>query len=120
MFANDVTVTGTSVAVTYSLRSVKDGNSIRNDATVALDSPKAMLVKHEAITKGTLKSDRHLVRFERTAPQGTTLLPVLASAHVVIDAPRDTITAAQVLDLIDQLRNFLTAGNVTKLLNNEP
>jgi hypothetical protein len=120
MFANDVALAGTSVTTTYSLISVSGGNSVRKDATVALDSPKSLLIKHEAITKGTLHSDRHLVRLERTAPQAGTLLPVTGSVHVVIDAPRDTITSAHILDMIDQLKTFLVAGNWTKLSNSEP
>jgi hypothetical protein len=119
MFGIDVTVTGTTVPVTYSLVNTNDG-SLRADSTVALDSPKRMLVKHQPITKGSLKSDRHMVRFERTSPQATTLLPVSASAHLVVEAPRDTITVAQVQDLVDQIRNFATAANILKLLNNEP
>lgn len=121
MFNTDITLAGdASSSTTYSLTSIDGGNSDRRDAAAALDSPKSLFIKHEDVTRGTLKSDRHLVRLERTAPQAVTLLPVTASVHVVIDAPRDTITAVMISDMVTQLKNFLTSGNLTKLLNDEP
>jgi hypothetical protein len=120
MFATQLTVAGTSVSQVYDLISINGGNSERRDATAALDAPERLIIKHEPVSKGTLKSDRHLVRFEATLPQAVTALPVTGSVHIVIDAPRDTVSAAKILDLVDQVRNFLTAGNLTKLLNNEP
>lgn len=121
MFANDITLAGdASSSTTYSLTSINGGNADRRDAASALDSPKALLIKHEDVTRNGLKADRHLVRLEKTLPQASTLIPVTGSVHVVIDAPRDTITAAMIQDMATQLKNFLSAGNITKLLNDEP
>jgi hypothetical protein len=121
MFTNDITLAGDAGSSTvYALISVEGGNSARRDGAAGLDSPKNMLIKHERVTKGTLTSDRHLVRLEKTLPQATTLVPVTGSIHVVIDAPRDTITVAMLKDMTTQLKNFLSAANIDKLVNNEP
>jgi hypothetical protein len=121
MLLNDVAVDGTSTTITYSLVSIVNGSSVRRDATAALDSPRDLLIKHEQVSKGSLFSDRHLIRFERTALQAETLVPVKGAVHLVIEAPRTTITAAMIIDMIAQLRDMLSdAAIVAKILNSEP
>jgi hypothetical protein len=121
MFTNDITLAGDAGSSTvYALISVEGGNSARRDGASGLDLPKDMLIKHERVTKKTLTSDRHLVRLEKTKPESVSLLPVTASVHVVLDVPRGTITVAEIKDMVTQLKNFLSAGNIDKLINNEP
>jgi hypothetical protein len=122
MFNTDITLIGDAASsTTYSLTSVVGGNADRFDATAAADSPKGLFIKHEKVKRNGLSATRHLVRLERTSPQATTLAPVTGSVHLVIEEPNDTITAAQLKDMITQLRNFLTAGGyVDKLFNDEP
>jgi hypothetical protein len=121
MLLNDITLAGdASSSQTYSLISVQDGNSVRRNSAAPSDAPQQLIVKHESYSKGSLKGTRHLVRLERTRAQATSLTPVTGSVHLVIDAPGDTVTAADLKDMFTQLKNLLTAGVVTQVLNGEP
>jgi hypothetical protein len=121
MFTNDITLAGdASSSQTYSLIDVDGGNSVRRNSAAPLDAPQVMTIKHESYTKGSIKGTRHLVRLERTRAQATSLTPVTGSVHVVIDAPNDTVTPADLKDMFTQLKNFLTAGAITQVLNGEP
>jgi hypothetical protein len=121
MFTNDITLAGdASSSQTYSLIDVDNGNSVRKNAAAPLDAPQLMTIKHESYSKGTLKGTRHLVRLERVRAQATTLIPVTGSVHVVIDAPDNTVTPADIKDMFTQIKNFLTAGAITQVLNGEP
>jgi hypothetical protein len=121
MLTNDITLAGdASSSTTYKFANLSGGNSERRDTSLGLDKPRRLFVKHELVTRGGVKYDRHLVRLEREEPQAETLTPVVGSVHVVIDAPRSTVTVAQLQDMVTQVKNLLSAANVTLLLNNEP
>lgn len=121
MFSNDITLAGdASSSTTYALRSVVDGKSIRSDASATLGSPKSLTVNHSVIKKADgLMADRHLARFDRTEVNSEGKSST-ASVYVVLEVPRSIVTEAQVLDMVTQLKNFLSTGNLDKLLNSEP
>jgi hypothetical protein len=89
-------------------------------AAAAPDAPQLLTVKHESYNKGGIKGVRHLVRLERARAQATTLTQVTGSVHIVFDAPQDTVTANDIKDMFTQLKNLLSAGVVTQVLNGEP
>jgi len=121
MFTNDIALAGTSTTKTYSLTSIVNGKSIRKDATAPLGEPSLLTISHQEVSRSGGTADRHLVRIDKTYP-GTLPNPdVTCSVQLVIEVPREDVTAANVQDLVDQLESFLgTAGYVTKVLNSEP
>jgi hypothetical protein len=121
MYPNDITLAGTSTSKTYSLISVNGGKAIRTDATAPLGAPLSLVVSHQAVTQAGVVVDRHLVRFDDLIPGVSPAPDVTPSVQLVIAVPRETVTVAQVKDIIARLQSFLsTAGYVDKLLNNEP
>lgn len=121
MFSLDITLAGDSgSSQTYSLVSVNEGNSIRSNAAAPKDAPQTLIHKHESYVRDSIKGVRHLVRFERSRAHATTAKQVTGSVYIVIDAPNETITAADIKDMFTQIKNHLTAGNIDKVLNGEP
>jgi hypothetical protein len=121
MLSLDITLAGDAgSSQTYSTVSIADGNSVRRNAAAPLDAPQQLIVKHESYAKGATKGQRHLVRLERTRAQATSLTPITGSVHLVIDAPADTVSAADLKDMFTQLKALLTAGVVNQILNGEP
>lgn len=121
MYPNDITLAGTSTSKTYSLISVNGGKAIRNDATAPLGEPRSLTVSHQPVTRSAGAADRHLVRLDETVSGVSPAPDVQVSVQLVIEVPRETATVAQVKDVIDRLKSFITtAGYIDKLLNNEP
>jgi len=123
MFATDITLVGDAASSTvYSLRSIADGKAIRGDATAGLSQPKQLTISHSEVSRPAGILDRHLVRLDRTETRVTDSVDVAGSVYLVVESPRDnTVTVAQLKDMITQLRNFLTtAGYADKLFNGEP
>lgn len=120
MFANDITLDGTSTSKTYSLIGVADSKSVRRDASTTLGSPRELVISHQ-LAKGPNAEDvdRHMVRIDYSKVS-TLGKRYTASAYVVLVAPREEVTEAECLDLVDQLKDFLDATNVGKILNGEP
>jgi hypothetical protein len=112
---------GTSVSKTYSLTSITNGKSVRADATAPLGEPRTLVISHQSTSRSFGTVDRHLVGFDETV-SGTAPNPdVVTKVQLVIEVPRETITAAQVKDVIARLVTFLGVGaNIDKLLNSEP
>jgi hypothetical protein len=121
MFSLDITLAGdASSSQTYSLVDVDNGNSVRRNSAAPSDAPQLMTIKHESRVSGGISGKRHLIRLDRSRAQATTLTQVQGSVYVVIDAPDNTVTAADLKDMFTQLKNFLTAGAITQILNGEP
>lgn len=122
MFTTDIVLAGESSSTrTYSLRSIEGGNSIRANALAPVGESELLTIKHSSsINKDGLAVERHLVRLDlqKVTSEGK---PANVSVYVVIEVPQDAvITAAIVKDMRTQMVNFLTLGNVDKLLNDEP
>jgi hypothetical protein len=109
-------------STTYSLRSITDGKAVRGDATAGLSQPKQLTISHSEVSRSTGVADRHLIRLDRVETRVIDSIDVAASVYLVVESPRDnTVTAAQIKDMITQLKNFLiTATYVDKMLNGEP
>lgn len=121
MFANDITLAGdNSSSTVYSLLSIADGKSIRGNAAATLGQPQTLTVSHSTAKRGSLTVDRHLVRLDKTKLNALSA-PVTCGLYVVLEVPRDsTFLESEVLDMSTQLKNFLSQGNIDKLLNGEP
>lgn len=119
MLSTDVTVTGDLGSHTYSLVSIKDGNSVRSDPTAPQGEPRYLSVKHTDEKQGGVKVRRHLVRFDLNvnSAEGET---ATASAYVVLVNPQRITTRAHQLHLVSLLKNFLSTTNTEKVLNGEP
>lgn len=121
MFGIDITLAGdASSSQTYSVVDVDGGNSIRRNSAAPSDAPQVMTIKHESYTRDGVAGARHLVRLDRSRAQATTLKQVQGSVYVVIDAPANTVTTADLKDMFTQIKNHLTAGNIDKIINGEP
>lgn len=123
MFTSDLALTdATPTTFTYSQISLESNKSIRNDASRGLAYPRSLVISHTVSGAGKKISDRTLVRLndvreDTAAADGSAQT---GSVYLVIDRPRRVVTTAQITSMIDQLKGFLTSGNVTKLLNGEP
>jgi len=121
MFTTAITLAGdASSSQVYDLQSITGSKSIRGDVALGAALPRLMTISHSVAGKGTQISDRHLVRLDLVKADAVTGETVNGSTYIVLDMPRKTFTVAQLQDQVTQLKNFLTAGNVAKLLNNEP
>jgi len=121
MFATDITLAGDASSTrTYALTSIVNGKAIRANASVAAGEAELLTISHSPPAKGSSAPTRHLVRFDLTKVNATSGLSQTGSVYVVIEEPQNTVTTAQLQDMITQLKNFLSAGNVAKMLNDEP
>lgn len=121
MFATDITLAGdASSSQTYSLQSIANGKAVRGDVATGPALPRSLTISHTEASKAGKVTDRHLVRFDLVKEDSTTKEKATGAIYVVIEMPREIITVAQLKDMATQLKNFLTAGNIDKLLNNEP
>jgi len=115
-------ITGaTNAAVTFDVISLDKSGSIRSVAGLAPGLPHNLEISHQEAGKEGSKVDRHMVKVSK-AFQATSTDPVtVCTAHVVFTVPRSGVTAANALDIIALLVDFVNdSANVTKLLNNEP
>jgi hypothetical protein len=104
----------------FVLRAADSGQSVFSVAGLTLPSEKLLTISHQT---GKAGEERHLVRIDRTEVDSL-LVPATVSAYVVIVRPPSTaITNAIILEVVNQLVDFLIEGgsnaNVTALLNSE-
>jgi hypothetical protein len=114
--ATDVDTNTTS----FVLRAADSGQSVFSVAGLTLPAEKLLTISHQT---GKAGEERHLVRIDRTEVDAL-LVPATVSAYVVIVRPPSTaITNAIILEVVNQLVDFLIEGgsnaNVTALLNSE-
>jgi hypothetical protein len=122
MFTDPITLVGDSASTRgYALVSIQDGNTVRANPLAPVNAPETMQVKHQLSSRGGVPLDRHLARLDLTKINSLSA-PVVASVYMTLEVPRDAaITLAMIKDMRTQLTNFVnTAGNIEKLLNNEP
>jgi len=120
MFNTDVTLAGDNSSTRgYSLTSIVDGKAIRSNASAPLGEPETLTVSHSKRSADPNASTRHLVRLDLTKTNGLGE-SATGSVYCVIESPKTIITTAQISDMVTQLKNFLSAANLLKLLNNEP
>ena len=120
-FSNDVVIADSVPAnQTYSLISMNAGKSIRSNPARPVSEPVILTISHEALKKASKTHYRHLVRLDMTELDTDNVTKFNGYVYVVIGQDDRVVTEAMIQDLTVQLKNFLTSGNVTKLLRNEP
>jgi len=132
MFSTDIALNptsfgGTNASKTYSLvLPLGSDTSIRRVASTSSTTPEVLKIAHQQSSVknevGLLSYSQHLIRLDESFTdviKGTGQL----SAWLVIRNPIGTtaITSQKILDLVGRLLAFeQTAGNLDKILNNEP
>jgi len=122
MLTDPITLVGDSSSTrAYALRSITDGKSIRSVASpVAPITGELLSIGTTVASKGSVTTDRHLIRLDRTIPNAAGT-PVTASYYVVIEVPRDVvITQAIIKDMRTQMSALLVDATLVKILNGEP
>jgi hypothetical protein len=123
-FTTDIQLTGDAASdQTYSQISLVAGKCIRSDSARTLGNPRTLIISHEQVGKQLKAMDRHLIRLNIVEEDTGTeeIATISGSVYCVIEAPRRIVTEAMLSDMVTQMVDFLTtAGNLTKILNNEP
>lgn len=120
-FANDVVIADSVPAnQTYSLISMNAGRSLRSNAARPVNEPAVLTISHESIKKTSKNHYRHLVRLDLTELDADGVTPYTGYVYCVIGCDDRVISESHLQDLVIQLKNFLSSGNVTKILHNEP
>jgi hypothetical protein len=99
--------------------SIVDGKAIRSNPSAPLGEPETLTISHSPRSGAVGAPLRHLVRLDLTK-SNVAGEKQTGSVYMVLEAPLTIITSAQLSDMVTQLKNFLSAGNLTKLINNEP
>lgn len=120
-FTESITLTDGTVSNTVSTISVKDAETIRRDASRGLSLPYIMRIGTQKTGSGKNIQNRHVVRIDSTVQYDTEdpAAKATRSVYFNIVEPEAIFDAADVQILVDQLKGFLTASNVAKLLNGE-
>lgn len=116
-FSDDVTIADSTPAdIVYSLVSLTGGVSLRRASAYGLRTPRELSIMHSKTKSGLL---RHTVKLSRINEDADGNLG-LGSVSLTMNQPEDAIDASDLEDMVTQVVNFLTAANVTKLINGEP
>lgn len=132
MFNTDISLNptsfgGTNAAKVYSLvLPLSTDSSLRRVSSTSATTPETLKIAHQQSSSknevGVLQYNQHLIRLDQSFTdtiKGTGQL----SAWLVIRNPIGTtaITSQMIIDLVGRLFAFeQTAGNLDKILNNEP
>jgi hypothetical protein len=93
--------------ITYNLVSLTGSEAIYRDAASSLSEPNTIRISHQLSNKQH-GVDRHLVAFARTANDDDDLeTPYTGSVHVVISAPRDAVSLADLSKEWTKLATFI-------------
>nr|QDH90255.1 MAG: hypothetical protein H4Rhizo44802_000002 [Leviviridae sp.] len=120
MLSDTITLNdASSAAKTFTKTSQSGNESTRFDTSSTLGEPRLMVVRHQAVGKGSTTADRHNFAFSKRKNDSNGV-PQTVSLSVVVTVPRDTSVASEVPDLVAFAENFLaTSGVVTALLRGE-
>lgn len=118
----DQTIAGDSSSTrTYALTSLVNGSSVRQNASAPVGLPEQLLISHQESSRGGIPLDRHLIRFNLSKLGSNGQSVLTASVYLTVEVPRDSaITVAMIRDMRTQMTNFVTNGNLDKILNGEP
>jgi hypothetical protein len=123
MLTQDITLAGDSSSTRVYAQTAgptETSNSSIRKAPAATGELESLTVKHSTSSRNGTVVKRHLARLDLGKVNSTSQKQQVASVYVVMEVPQDTvITSAQISDMTTQLKNLLSAGNVTKLLNDE-
>jgi hypothetical protein len=120
---NPNTFGGANVSTSYALVGLTGiSASLRRVSATAATAPDTLQVSHQEAKRGSLKTDRHMARVDRTLIDPV-LGQVVVSAWLVFEVPRGTtiVTPTEIKETTGRLIAFQqTAGVMDKLINSEP
>lgn len=120
-FPEEITLTDGTTNNVVSTISVKDSETIRRDANRGLSLPYTMRIGAQKVGSGITATNRHVVRLDSSVNYDleNPAAKISRSVYLNIIEPEVIFSASEVQIMINQLKGFLTAGNVIKLLNGE-
>lgn len=120
-FSSDITLTGNSVSNTVSVISIQGAETIRRDAARGLATPYSFRISTVTGKSGPGIDNRHLVRLDHVfVPDATKPLEKrTASVYVTVVRPDALSDTTIITTMVEQLKAFMTSGNLAKLLNGE-
>lgn len=121
-FTSDITLTGNSVSNTVSAISVQGSETVRRDAARGLATPYTFRISTlQRKVSGGNTDNSHLARIDHTfVPDATKPTEKrVASVYVTVVRPDALSDTTIITTMVEQLKAFLTSGNLTKLLNGE-
>lgn len=95
----------TPTASTYNLVSLRDSEAIYRDAASSLTEQRTLRISHQTANAAD-GADRHLVQLARTDDDASDV-PHTATIHVVISAPREGVSEANLLLEWEKLKNLV-------------
>jgi hypothetical protein len=122
MLSDDITLAGdASSSQMYSFQNYPTPtSSLRGDKVAGSVLPRTMSIAHSVSKKGTLSTERHVVRLNLSKANAVTGEKVTGSVYVVFERPLDdAVTVAHYKDMFTQLKALLTAGAIEQVLNGE-
>lgn len=105
---DDLTINDGTSDFNYVCISNTDNEAIYRDDSSSLSNPRTLRVSHD-ITDKVDGTDRHLVSFARTDDNAESV-PYTGTTHVVIAAPREGVTEADLLKEWNKLSSTVTAN----------
>ncbi len=122
MFSDPLTLADASATnKTFYTIGFGPSSTIRSETARTPDKPRTLQISHEK-TKGSNGSPsvaRHLVKASSTDKDADGVYHT-CTAHVVITTPADFDGETSIQDLVAFLKNFLSSGNVSSLLDGQP
>lgn len=102
----------------YDKVSSTTNSTIRRDATRPLDQPMALTISHE-VSKDKKKVNTAVMLDKTVLDSGDSV--TLGNSRILVKFTYDVeqISAADISEQVEEIKEFLSAGNVTKLLNRE-
>lgn len=128
MFADPIAINpntygGANVSTSYALVGLTGiAASLRRVSATAATAPDTLTISHQGSKRGSIDTDRHMVRVDKTYIDPIKG-PVVTSAWMVIEVPKGTsvVTLTEVKEVVGRLVAFEQAsGNIDKLVNSEP
>jgi hypothetical protein len=120
-FPTEITLTNGTDDNVVSTISIQDSTTVRRDASRGLVLPLIMRISTQESGSGVNRSSRHLVRLDSTSNYDDDDPAAKATRSVYFNVINPQVFAdnSELLIMIDQLKDFLSAANIAKLLNGE-
>lgn len=120
-FPEQLTLTDGTHSNVVSTISTKDGETIRRDASRGLALPYILRIGTQETGSGKSKTYRHIVRIDDNVNYDAEdpLAKTAQSIYFNVVRPEVITSTSRILELVEQLKAFLTPENVAKLLNGE-
>lgn len=118
MFTDRITLTKSDASSQDYDASIRNSTStVRTDATRSLDQPMGITISHEQ-TKDK-KRTNSAVMLDKSVLDADEVTIGNARVLVKLSYDNEVISASDIEEMVDQVKEFLTSANIAKLLNRE-